>query len=139
MNFRIPFAAALMAALLSSLAAQTPCPMQTTQHVPENVHTGPLQDCNGVQYPVIEVPTRLVKGTCPTFIVYTPPHEIAVPSPNQTYVDVVQTLPITMVTFECNTRWLLFLPIGTNCTPSQTSNVGYVLSLVARPCVAPQG
>lgn len=139
MNFRIPFAAALVAALATSLAAQSPCPMQTTQHVPENLTTGPMQDCSGIRYPVVEVPTRLVQGSCPTFVVYTPPHEIAVPSPNQTYVEVVQTLPITMVTFECTTRWLLILPIGTNCSPSKVTNVGAVHTMVTRPCIAPQG
>lgn len=134
-----PFAAALLAALATSTPAQTPCPMQTTLHVPEDVKLGPNQDCGRVDYGVIEIGSRLKADTCPTFVIYTPPHDIAVAATTQTYVDVLQTLPITMVTFECRTRWLLFLPIGSNCAPSQPSNVGFVQSLIARPCQAPQG
>ncbi len=138
-DIRIPFAAALLTMLAASTPAQTPCPMQTTLHVPENVSIGPVQDCGDLDYSVIEVGGHIDGGKCPTFLVYTPPHDIAVASTTQTYVDVLQTLPITLVTFQCTTRWFLFLPIGSNCAASKPSNVGYVQSLLARPCQVPQG
>jgi hypothetical protein len=138
-NFRFPIAAAVCRALATSTTAQTSCPMQTTQHVAETVSLGPTQDCGSLDYSLIEVSGRTGKGTCPTFLLYTPPHDVAVPAATMTYVDVLQTLPVTLVTFECHTRWLLFLPIGSNCAASQPHNVGFVQSMIARPCQTPQG
>lgn len=138
-SFRIPFAAALLAAVATSATAQSTCPMQTTQHVPENISVGPMQNCSGLQVEIIEVTGRVPGGLCPTWMVYTPPHDIAVPSTLQTYVDELDTLAITMVTFECKTRWFLFVPIGTSCVATQKSNIGYVRSMIARPCQTPQG
>lgn len=139
MNFPFPLAAALAATLATSLAAQVPCPMQTTQHVPESISNGPTQDCSGLDIEVIEVGVRLDGNECPTWMVHTPPHDIAVPSAHQTYVEVLHTLPITMTTFQCMTRWFLFIPIGTSCAASKPTNVGYVYSMLARPCLPPQG
>lgn len=136
MEFRFPCAAALalaFAAAAAPLPAQT-CPMQTTQHVPSRVTNGPVRDCGGSGLQLVDVQVRFDAGQCPTFLLYEPPHEIAVPATTQTYVEVVGQNPITMVTFECRTQWLLFLPIGTECVRSGDRNVGSVLRLVARPC-----
>jgi hypothetical protein len=111
--------------------------MQTTLHVPASLTYGPAQKCSGLDYRLADVEVQVAPGTCPTFVVYTPPHDIAVPSTNQTYVVALAQQPITMITFECATRWLLFLPIGTQCVAGKDRTVGTVQSLLARPC-APQ-
>jgi hypothetical protein len=138
MNFRFPFATTFAMLLATSLAAQVACPMQTTQHVPENLAIGPLQTCDGLSYEIIDGPGKRVVGTCPTFVVYTPPHEIAVPSANLTYVEVTGQLPITKMVFECTTRWLLILPIGTNCEAGPTQTLGFVRTMVTKPCAVPE-
>lgn len=133
-RFRSPVAFLCAAVCATALAAQTSCPMQTTQHVPENLSFGPTQACGGISASLPDLQVRLDGGRCPTFAVYTPPHDIAVPSAHQTYVEVVSQQPITMVTFQCQTSWFLILPIGSECVASKTSTIGSVLSLVARPC-----
>lgn len=134
-NMRFPCLTALLAVMaITTTTAQTSCPRQTTQHVAETISRGPAQDCGGADIEIIEVGARVDAGRCPTWMVYTPPHDIAVTATTETYVEVLQTLPITMVTFECTTRWLLFLPIGSSCKASQPSTVGAVYSMLARPC-----
>lgn len=136
-RFRSVLAFAGAAVCAASLAAQTSCPMQTTQHVPANITFGPTQACGGISATLPDLQVRIDGGRCPTFAVYVPPHDVAVPSQHQTYVEVVSQQPITMVTFECQTSWFLILPIGSECVASKSSTIGSVLSLVARPCQRP--
>ncbi|MBL9076307.1 MAG: hypothetical protein JNL08_02310 [Planctomycetes bacterium] len=125
---------ALAAAL--PLAAQTPCPMQTTLHVPDSVVYGPQQDCGGVSYQLPDLQIQLDGGTCPTFVVYVPPHDVAVAATTLTFVEVIGHQPITMIQFECQTKWLLILPIGSECAASKPRTIGTVPQLLARPCAA---
>ncbi len=124
---------------IAPAAAQDDCPMQTTQHVNENVTYGPPQTCGGFTYTFGNLQLSTLRDACPLFVVYTPPHDLAVPSPNRTMVDVAAQMPITKVTFRCVTEWLLVLPIGSTCIADRTFVVGQVPQLVTRPCppVAP--
>ena len=134
MSFRFAFAVTLAAALATSLAAQDNCPRQTTQHVPEDLTYGPLQRCGGIDYRIGDVQIATIRDACPLFVVYTPPHDVVVPSPLRTQVDIVAQQPITKVTFRCETQWFLFLPIGSYCLADQKINVGVVPLLLTRPC-----
>ncbi|MBX3464835.1 MAG: hypothetical protein KF830_16835 [Planctomycetes bacterium] len=128
---------ALVALLAAPLAAQGNCPMQTTRHVPASTTIGPPQPCSGADYRIAEIEIRLTAGMCPSFVVYTPPHDYAVPSTQMTQVESIGAQAITMVTFRCVTRWLLFLPIGSTCEASRQMNVGAVHTLLTRPCATP--
>lgn len=132
-----PHALAFAALLAAPLVAQTNCPMQTTQHVPASTTFGPPQPCSGADYRIAEIEIRLGAGMCPGFVVYTPPHDFAVPSTQMTQVESIGEQAITMVTFRCVTRWLLFLPIGSTCEPSRQLKVGVVHTLLTRPCPNP--
>lgn len=122
----IPFAAPVV--------AQDTCPMQTTQHVPESLTYGPKQECGGFSYQIGDLQIGSPRDACPLFLVYVPPHDIAVPSQQRTFVEVVGQVPITQVTFRCAREWFLFLPVGSTCVADQKLNVGSVLQLLARPC-----
>lgn len=137
MNSHRSLALVVAGALAAPLAAQDSCPMQTTQHVPENVTYGPPQPCGGFAYQIGNLQLSTARGSCPLFVVHTPPHEIAVPSANRTMVDVVAQVPITKITFVCDTRWFLFLPIGSACVADRIVNVASVNQMVARPCPPP--
>jgi hypothetical protein len=138
MQFHIPLvwslAASCALALAANTIAQDNCPMQTTQNVPANLTYGPSQSCGGIDYHIGELQVSTMRGSCPLFVIYTPPHQIAVPSPLRTFVDVVGQVPITKVTFRCDTRWFLILPVGSSCIADQHLNVGSVQQLVTRPC-----
>ena len=134
MQFHILTALACSLALAADAAAQTTCPMQTTQNVPGDLTYGPSQSCGGIDYQIGDVHVATSRGGCPLFVIHTPPHQIAVPSPMRTFVDVVAQVPITQVTFRCETRWLLIVPIGSSCVADKQLNVGTVQQLVTRPC-----
>lgn len=123
-------------AFAAQLAAQDSCPMQTTQHVPESVTYGPPQQCGGFSYSIGDLQLSAARGACPLFVIHTPPHEIAVPSGSQTMVDVVAQVPITKITFVCETRWFLIVPVGSSCVADRVINVASVHQMVTRPCPA---
>ncbi len=139
MNFRFLFALSCALAFAATSTAQDSCPMQTTQHVPADLTYGPDQHCGGINYSLGDVQISTIRGSCPLFVVYTPPHDIVVPSPLRTMVDTAAQLPITKVTFRCVKEWFLFLPIGSVCVADKQLNVGVVHLLLTRPCppVAP--
>ncbi|HEX6810149.1 MAG TPA: hypothetical protein VF384_00875 [Planctomycetota bacterium] len=116
------------------LAQASSCPMQKARHVPLDVRYGPAQDCGGFSYAVGGVQIGAQAKGCPLFVVVTPPHEVAEPSPLDTKVQVTGTSPVTMVSFICDTDWILFIPIGSSCTLDRTVVVGAVQSLITVPC-----
>lgn len=128
-------AAILSAALFgSSLAAQGDCPMERTENVPANIATGPAQGCGGLDYDLGGVRVATVQNNCPLFVIYTPPHQIAVESKHRTQVASVALSPITKVVFRCQTRWFLIFPVGSTCAFAHQLNVGSVQLLVTQPC-----
>lgn len=121
-------------AIAAAAAAQDTCPMQTTQHVAGDVTYGPPQRCGGIDYQIGDVQISTMRDGCPLFAIYVPPHDVAVASATRTQVDVVGTLPITQLTFRCDTRWFLVVPIGSSCIADKQLNVGTVQQLLSRPC-----
>jgi hypothetical protein len=127
----------LVAALCAPLAAQDTCPHQQAQSVPQDVTYGPDQDCGGVNYRVGEFQLSSRLGTCPLFVLITPPHDQVVPSPLHTRVEVIAQQPITLSVFECSKTYLLFFTIDSTCAQSQQSNIGVVPTLLTVPCDGP--
>ena len=129
------FTMAALAAVLFplSLLAQS-CPREMTQHVPANIAYGPLTACTGIDYKFGGVAISTTQSGCPTFAVYTPPHEIAVSTTAETKVNVAAQVPITLITFSCDRSYLIFIPLSSSCIVSSTASIGTVLRLITVPC-----
>lgn len=129
------FAAASLAALCSlPLAAQTECPRQQAQPVPADLQYGPTQRCGSIDYQFGGLTVSAGKDGCPLFVIYTPPHDIAVPSEQRTQVVSTALQPITKSFFDCKQDWFLFIPVGTSCAFRGQFNVGTVQLLVTTSC-----
>ncbi|MBM4061372.1 MAG: hypothetical protein FJ265_09815 [Planctomycetes bacterium] len=128
-------ALALLTATVSfPLAAQEHCPYQQAHHVEADLQFGPAMGCGGVKWQFGNVAVSTEKQGCPLFVVYTPPHDVAVPSTRPVYVDSIALQPITQVFFQCTQEWFLFFPIGSACAFDRQINVGTVSLLVTRAC-----
>lgn len=123
-----------LASLQPSLRAQDNCPMVQAEHRPADLQYGPAQRCGGIDYQLGNVTVSTMRDGCPLFSIYTPPHDVAVPSLRRTMVDSVAMQPITKVSFRCQQDWFLIFPIGSACVFDRQLNVGTVLLLVTRPC-----
>lgn len=132
------FAARLLAALLPFAAtAQGNCPCEQAQHRDAALQMGPEQSCGSIEYQIAGISVQSVRGGCPLFAIYTPPHDVAVPGPRRTLVDSVALQPITQVFFRCEQEWFLFFPVGSSCAYDRTVHVGTVALLVTRECRDP--
>lgn len=134
MTKRSLFAVALAASIVAPMTAQDTCPWQTTQHVAADVIYGPSQDCGGIDYRISEIQILSPKGPCPLFVIYVPAHDLVVPSPMRTRVDVIAQQPITKCIFECQSDWFLFIPLGSTCVFVRQINLGALPTLITRPC-----
>lgn len=134
MKFTIPLSLLFAFAPGAPAPAQDSCPMQTTKHVPMDLQYGPAQDCDGFTLQVDDIRLDTGRGKCPLFVVITPPHNMVVASTNRTQVQPGAQLPITKTTFVCTTRWLLFLPIGSQCVADKHFTAGYVQDWTAVAC-----
>ncbi len=130
--------ASLLAALLSplqpSLRAQDNCPMVQAEHRAADLLLGPAQRCGGIDYQLGNITVSTMRDGCPLFSIYTPPHDVAVPSVRRTMVDSLVLQPITKVAFRCQQDWFLIIPIGSACVFDRQLNVGTVTLLLTRPC-----
>ncbi|MBZ0150126.1 MAG: hypothetical protein K8J09_01240 [Planctomycetes bacterium] len=124
----------LFTAVFAVGAAAQNCPKERTLDVPASVTFGPVQNCGDINYRLPGISLSTVPNGCPMFLIYTPPHQVAVPSDNLTQVVSTSTSAITLATFRCQTRWLIIIPIGSNCVLDQQKNVGVVQTLVTAPC-----
>lgn len=138
MNFRSLAATLFPFALALSLGAQGNCPREKTQHVAANLETGPAQKCGGVEYKLGDLRVATIQDGCLQFVIITPPHDVAVPSPQATMLEVVSLQPITTVVFGCKKDWFLFFPIGSSCSFESQTNNGSVPLMVTRPCELPR-
>ena len=126
--------AALAAVLFPlSLLAQA-CPREMTQHVPAHIDYGPMTACSGIDYKLGNVVISTAQSGCPTFAVYTPPHEIAASTTAETKVSVAAQVPITLITFTCDRSYLIFIPLSSSCIVASTTSIGTLLRLVTVSC-----
>lgn len=138
MNVRSIAATLFTLPLVLSLGAQDNCPHEKTQHVAANLQAGPAQTCGGVDYKLGDLRVSTIQDGCLQFVIYTPGHDVAVPSPHATMVEVVSLQPITTVVFGCKQDWFLFFPIGSSCALESQTNSGSVPLMVTRPCELPR-
>lgn len=132
--------ALLATALLApALSAQTNCPMQTTKHVAQDIAQGPPNQCAGIDWSFGGVQVTNNQSACPLYVVVTPAHDEVVPSPNLTYVEVVNVDAVNYFGFVCRRDYFLFIPIGTTCVPQKPVVVGSVFQLLTRPCPFVEG
>ncbi|HEX5050520.1 MAG TPA: hypothetical protein VFZ65_01995 [Planctomycetota bacterium] len=125
----------MLVAMLGVGPASAQCPNERTQAVPADLEIGAAQDCGGFQYRIAGVQVNSSDGGCPVFVIYTPPHEIAVASSEGTKVEPTGApSPITMASFKCQTNWFLFVPIGSSCVLDRVVNLGFVPHLHTVPC-----
>lgn len=137
MNWRFVPTLLSAAFLLTSLVAQD-CPREKAESRPATIHNGPPGNCSGLEYEVggIRVATKAV--VCPTFVIFTPPHDVAAASTKETYAHVTASLPITLIKFECEREYFLVIPLGLKCVAGDTKNVGFVRLMETRPCPVAQ-
>ena len=137
MNLRFVSTLLSAAFLLTSLVAQD-CPRERVESRPATIQNGPPGNCSGLEYEVggIRVATKAV--VCPTFVIFTPPHDVAVASTKNTYVHETASLPITFIKFECVREYFLVIPLGLKCEAGETKNVGFVRLMETRPCPVAQ-
>jgi len=135
-RMKFPFPSFLVFALaaVAAVPAQDTCPMQTTKAVPMNIQYGPPQDCGGVSVQIEDIRLDTGRARCPLFVVVTPPHNTVAPSTQRTQVQVSAQLPITTTTFVCATRWLLIVPVGSQCIADKHFNAGFVQDWVTVAC-----
>lgn len=137
MNWRFVPTLLSAAFLLTSLMAQD-CPHEKVVSRPAAIHNGPPGNCSGIEYDVGGIRVTSKNVTCPTFVVFVPPHDAAAPSDKATYAHVTASLPITMVKFECRREYLLFIPLGLQCVAGETQSVGFVRLMETRSCLVAQ-
>ncbi len=137
MNWRFVPTLLSAAFLLASVVAQD-CPREKAESRPASSHNGPPGNCSGIEYEVggIRVSSKTV--ACPTFVIFTPPHDVAAASNKETYAHVTASLPITMIKFECEREYLIIIPLGLKCVAGATQNVGFVRLMETRPCPVAQ-
>ncbi|MBL8723082.1 MAG: hypothetical protein JNK49_03510 [Planctomycetes bacterium] len=128
------FAATLAWFATPALRAQDTCPRQTTEARASTLVNGPASQCKGIDLRIGGVVVGTSNAACPTFVVYTPAHEVAVPATTRTQVGVVSSEPVLLITFACKQDWFLFIPIGSSCVLENVRNSGVVHHLVAKPC-----
>jgi hypothetical protein len=135
MSLQLRAATTIAAVLAMPLSAQETCPNERTDHVAAQVTIGPLQSCGGFNYQIGGVQVGTPQNGCPLFVIYTPPHEVAVTTKAETKVTATgKASPITMVSFVCSTDWFLFIPTGSTCSLDRTVNIGSVERLVTVAC-----
>lgn len=137
MNWRFVSTLLSAAFLLTPLVAQA-CPREKAESRPATIQNGPPGNCSGLEYEVggIRVATKAV--VCPTFAIFTPPHDVATASTMDTYAHVTTSLPITLIKFECERDYFLVIPLGLKCVAGETKNVGFVRLMETRPCPVAQ-
>ena len=116
-----------------SLLAQG-CPREVTKHIGADIEYGPLTACTGIDYKLGNVTISTTQTGCPTFAIYTPPHEVADATLAETKVNVVAQVPITLISFRCDRSYLIFIPLSSSCVVASTSSIGTVLRMVTVPC-----
>ena len=134
MHTHLLAAIAFAASFVPSAIAQNTCPQERATAVAANIAYGPAQNCPGIGYTLSNVQITFPANSCPMHLVYTPGHEIAQPSQNQTKVKLVGQEPITLVSFRCYRRYLLFIPLDSTCLVDRTVNLGNVMWLITVPC-----
>jgi hypothetical protein len=135
MNTRSLIALALAALFHATMVAQDNCPKEQAQRIDASSQYGISNTCAGIHYQIGDVQITTPSTGCPSHVLYTPAHSIAVPSRGRTQVRAVAQDPVTLVTFHCVRDWLLFIPIGSQCVVKSTQSVGTVLQLVTEPCL----
>lgn len=137
MNWRFVPTLLSAAFLLTSLVAQD-CPREKAESRPATIQNGPPGNCSGLEYEVggIRVATKNV--VCPTFAIFTPPHDVAAASTKATYAHVTGSLPITMIKFKCEREYFILIPLGLACVAGETQNVGIVRLMETRSCPVAQ-
>jgi hypothetical protein len=137
MNWRC-LAAVTAAALFTSFAAAQACPRERAQNVPADTRTGPPTACTSIDYTLAGVRVTGAGGVCPTFVVYTPKHQDAVPTDAETRVDTAGIVPVTLITFACERDYFLWLiPLSGSCQLKDTRQIATVMLLTTTSCTAP--
>ena len=108
----LPIALLTAALLHGATAAQDHCPQQSSQAQAASIQTGPPGACAGTNYELagVQITTALVP--CPTFCIYTPPHDLVVASTKKVRITTAALNPITMIKFRCGPQLLPDHPAG---------------------------
>lgn len=130
----LPIALLTAALLHGATAAQDHCPQQSSQAQAASIQTGPPGACAGTNYELagVQITTALVP--CPTFCIYTPPHDLVVASTKKVRITTAALNPITMIKFRCDRSYFLIIPLGLACVVDNTATIGQVRSLTTVPC-----
>ena len=130
-------ASVLLAAWIGSLlpAQAGNCSRTMAQTVPTRQDNGLIQDCGTLTVKVSGFEVGTPATGCPLFIVYTPEHEVMVPSPNDTETRTYSHVPILLLKFECKTsRFLWLIPVGSSCVHRGHDLVGTLPRMVTVAC-----
>ncbi|MCB9877758.1 MAG: hypothetical protein H6835_09175 [Planctomycetes bacterium] len=116
----VPFLSALLA---GALTAQS-CAHERARTIPASIDYQLFMDCGGIQFraPGLTFDTG-TKG-CPLLALYTPEHEIAEPTTAATKVVDTDVVCDLLLSFTCERDWVIFIPIGSKCVHTRTTNGG---------------
>lgn len=123
---------------LSAFAQTKPvsssCPRERTQTIAADITWGPAQNCSGGSVELGGVQVQFPANTCPLNVIYTPQHEIAVPSQNNTLVHHISLEKVTFISFRCDRSYLIIVPWGWTCVADRQFTLGPVMRMVTAPC-----
>jgi hypothetical protein len=131
MKKRILFAALALGA--AAIPAQSSCPKEQAQTIPQSTVFGPAATCAGLSYSIGGLQITTATG-CPLFVTITPDHEVAKPSKQETMVVANGVAPGKLIFFACRTTYLIFIPIGSSCEYLRDVNFGAFPRLTTAPC-----
>lgn len=121
-------------ALMAAAQAQD-CPYLRARHVDARWQLGPVVACSGgVNVAIQGVAMKTPPNVCPLFIVITPTHDVAERTSEPTRVVAVRQIAEQLAFFQCQTDWLLFIPLSSSCVMTQLRNIGALDQLHTVPC-----
>ena len=130
----LPIALLTAVLLQGATSAQDNCPQESAQAQPSTIQTGPPGACTGTDYQLAGVQITTAVVPCPTFCIYTPPHDIVVASTKRVRIETAALNPITLIRFRCDRSYFLIIPLGLQCVIDGTVVIGQVRSLTTVPC-----
>lgn len=125
--------AILLAMPLSAVHAQ--CADQGTTRIDSRFRVGPIQSCgSGLRLRVRGLEFESKSGSCPTFVVYEPPHDGPVTKRGY-YTTIANAVPVEIFYYRCTKRYLFgFIPVGSHCAPSDSKSVAALFNRVQHGC-----
>ncbi|MCA8958486.1 MAG: hypothetical protein KDC87_20585 [Planctomycetes bacterium] len=110
------------------------CPDEGVRPVPATDVAYHVTTCGtGIEVNSGPIRASVKAGACPAYSIATPAHNERMAKKGY-FTKRVGTLGVKLITYQCNSRWFLFIPIGSHCQVKSAVNHGEVPDIAQIPC-----